>query len=380
MGTCRRLREAHRSQEMIQLFFEVNFPDNKIVLNDDQADYLERELELLSSLHTENRPMHSWQEFLASYELLKYRKGGEPRMREVADFMGLKDRRIRENTWLETVRNKGYKVGFAPRILESSRTKKRIRNAYKKVGKDKMIIFAKDIAKEVGISQSAAADYLSELNLEYAGRGGGRKKYYETVFLKAYDELRGELPPTREEIVKLTGLSKSYVQKACKRLDLPYTRDYNMNKRNLLSAIRGLESEGVRVEEMGDKTLVRVLEERGTRIPRSILQRFRRQLEDEHVISLRKRRALSSSKDIMKKVSDQGLNYFRVRGAVERLVSGNEIYETQVGETHEESMKYISFIQENIGPLCDRMRLEHPGKSLKLFADRKNECYFLKFA
>jgi predicted transcriptional regulator len=315
MGTTHIQREIQKNQMRIEIFLEINFPNKEIELEDEHVEYLKRTLDTLNTLHAQKKTTHRWQEFLASYEILRHGKGDLPSEAEVAKFMGLKDKRIKDNNWMETVNKIGYNIELAPRALKQKR--ENVRKAYEKLKSEKAALTVRDVAGKAGISFKTTKKYLKEMGLETSGIRAVKKNRNEKRFLKAYRELDGETHPTKESLICKTGLSASYVQRVCARLSLPYASD--------------------------------------SKTPQA-----------EQKITI-KPTTESVQRNILDVVREAGLDYFMIRDMISELARRGEVYQSDGGND------YLNFIRNNMAHLCQRMRIEPPKNAVIEKDNLKNE-------
>jgi DNA-binding transcriptional ArsR family regulator len=285
--------EILAKQKQLGNYFKKEFPDRKVVLNLRQSKKIEETLKSLRKLRQDSTIGASWQECLASYELLKREKGRNPKEREVANFMGLKEHRLKGRNWLRKINENGYSISLMQHVrgqaIRKDAKKNKVNEAYKKLKEEKKEITAAELADEASIGEEMTRKYASELKLKLVRADKKRRDKRLEKIKDAHKRLKKDYPPTRKELAKETGIPEDYVRKACKSLGLDLLSELEVNKRTLLQIYRKLQSKGVKTEELNIDKLKEYADKEHP-MSHNTLEKWRRELETEKKIPISKTR------------------------------------------------------------------------------------------
>jgi DNA-binding transcriptional ArsR family regulator len=291
--------ETIAMQRQIENFFETNFPEKRIQLNEEQVEELERTMDSLKSLHQKERTLHHWQEFLATYELLRYRNGTDPDGMEVGRYVGLKDGKLNGRNWIEETKSKGYDVSLSPHIeaqtIRKNKKKVNVEESYRKLKLKRGHVTAKELSETTSIQDQVVRVYAEELGLKLDRGSKVRRNERIEEIKTAYEMFKTEYPPSKIEIEDETGIPKDYVRKVCRSLGLPLLNDSQINKKRVLKVFRDLQEQGVDTDAMSDGKFCKHVNEE-YKMCFNVVRDWRRELEKEKKIDIPKTREMSKVK------------------------------------------------------------------------------------
>jgi predicted transcriptional regulator len=291
--------ETIAEQRQIEKFLETRFPDKRIQLNEGQAEELEKRLDSLKNLHDKTSIPFHWQEFLATYELLKHRNGTNPDGMGVAKAMGLKDSRLKGRNWAEETKSKGYEVSLSTHVPvqtdRKNKKKQRVEDSYKKLKLEKGYVTAEELTSATSIQDQVVRKYAEELGLKLDRSSRVRRNERIEEIKAAYEMFNTDYPPSKIEIEDETSIPKDYVKKVCRSLDLPLLNDSRINKKKVLKVFRDLQEQGVDTESMSDEKLCKHVNEE-YKMCFNVVRDWRRELEKEKKIDIPKTREMSKAK------------------------------------------------------------------------------------
>lgn len=291
--------ETIAEQRHIEKFIEASFPDKRISLSDDQAEELGKSLDSLKELHDKTTIPFRWQEFLATYELLKHRNGTEPDGMGVARVMGLKDGRLKGRNWIEETKSKGYEVSLSLHVPvqtdRKNKKKQRVEDSYKKLKLEKGHVTAEELTGETSIKDHLVRVYSEELGLKLDRSSRVRRNERIEEIKNAYEMFNTEYLPSKIEIEDETGVPKDYVKKVCRSLGLPLLNDSQINKKRVLKVFRDLQKQGVDTNAMSDEKFSGYVNNE-YKVCFNTIRDWRRELEKENKIEIPKTRDMSKVK------------------------------------------------------------------------------------
>jgi len=287
-------------QRKLSEYMKENLLDKKTELNEKQAGEIERSLEQLKEMHNKSTISFRWPEFLAHYELFKFKEGKIPTEKEVARFMGLKEARLHGRKWVDETRRRGYQIEFSEHvpILTARRIskKQKVKNIYNRLKREKKAVTIENLEEETSIPTVTLRKYASELELKLENVNKVRRKSKEEKVRDSYKKFSGEFLPTKTEIAEDTGISKVYVGDICKDLGLSLLDGKLLKKKQVLLTFRNLQQEGGDTEMLSDTELHDYTLDMGYEMSFNTVKKWRRELEKDGKIPVPKTREMYKPK------------------------------------------------------------------------------------
>ena len=277
--------EILSKQKQLGEYFEGKFPDRKVELNKERFKKIEEILKSLRELRNVSTIVSSWQECLASYELLKFEKGEEPQEREIGSYLGLDDFRLRNRNWGKEIKKRGFTFNPSKNVSRTTTKieakRKKIKGALERLKEDKKYVTIEDLRKETKINLVTLRKYVGKMNLGINTVKKAGRKEKENKIMLSYQSFDEEYLPTAIEIAEDVGLSKEYTRDICKDLGLLLLESKLLKKKQLLQTLRKLEEEGEDITMLSNTEILDGVYDEGYDMCVNTVSKWRNVLEDE---------------------------------------------------------------------------------------------------